>query len=98
MKIRLEITKVKMDKNNIIGLGLIFALLFAWSIVNQQTPEQIAEMERKRDSIELANQQNNAVNQQVENGTLPANATQNQMTELPDSLKNIELQLSLIHI
>ena len=49
-------------------------------------------MERKRDSIELANQQNNAVNQQVENGTLPANATQNQMTELPDSLKNIELQ------
>ena len=80
-----------MDKNNIIGLGLIFALLFAWSIVNRQTPEQIAEMERKRDSIEQASQQDNSINQQVEAGTLPASTAENQMTKLPDSLRNLEL-------
>ena len=80
-----------MDKNNIIGLGLIFALLFAWSIVNRQTPEQIAEMERKRDSIEQASQLDNTVQQQIEEGTLPTGTVQNQFTDLPDSLKNLEL-------
>ena len=55
-----------MDKNNVIGLTLIFILLFLYMQINQKTPEQLAEEQRVRDSIanemqlaDLSDQENN---------------------------------------
>ncbi len=43
-----------MDKNQILGIFLIFALLAGYTYVNAPSPEQIAEQERIQDSIEMA--------------------------------------------
>ena len=60
-----------MDKNQIIGFGLIFLLIVVWSQFNQPTPEQLAEQKRLRDSIELANS-SEGLNKKVEKqATLP---------------------------
>ena len=42
-----------MDKNTIIGLLLIGAILIGFNWLNRPTPEQMAEMKRKQDSIAL---------------------------------------------
>ena len=47
-----------MDKNNLIGMVLIFVCLMAYMQLNQPTPEQLAKEERIRDSIALAQQTN----------------------------------------
>ncbi len=44
-----------MDKNNLIGFGLMLLLLIGWSYFNKPSAEQMAEQERLRDSIELVN-------------------------------------------
>jgi len=41
-----------MDKNSIIGIILIFAVLVVFSVVNQPSKEEIASMKRKQDSIQ----------------------------------------------
>ena len=46
-----------MDKNNIIGLLLITAILIGFSIYNRPTKEQIAAQQRLRDSLALVEQQ-----------------------------------------
>ncbi len=43
-----------MDKNNIIGITLIFILFFIWARINSPTPEQLAEQQRVQDSIQQA--------------------------------------------
>lgn len=43
-----------MDKNQILGFVLIFAVLIGWSIVTSPSKEEIAERNRTRDSIEMA--------------------------------------------
>ncbi len=40
-----------MDKKSIIGIGLIFAILVVFSLLNQPSKEEIAATKRKRDSI-----------------------------------------------
>ena len=40
-----------MDKNSIIGIGLIFVVLIVFSLVNQPSAEQIENMRRRQDSI-----------------------------------------------
>lgn len=40
-----------MDKKSIIGIGLIFAILVVFSLINQPSKEEIAATERKQDSI-----------------------------------------------
>lgn len=40
-----------MDRNSIIGILIIFALLMTWSYLNQPTEEQLAEEQRRRDSL-----------------------------------------------
>jgi YidC/Oxa1 family membrane protein insertase len=42
-----------MDRNSIIGVALIFAILVVFSIVNQPSQEQIEAAKRRRDSIAL---------------------------------------------
>ena len=43
-----------MDKNNIIGITLIFILFFIWAKINSPSPEELAEQKRVQDSIQLA--------------------------------------------
>jgi YidC/Oxa1 family membrane protein insertase len=40
-----------MDKKSIIGIGLIFAILVVFSLLNQPSKEEIAATQRKQDSI-----------------------------------------------
>ena len=46
-----------MDKNTIIGLLLITAIIIGFSIFNRPSPEQLEAQKRTRDSIQLAEQQ-----------------------------------------
>ncbi|MCB0689874.1 MAG: membrane protein insertase YidC, partial [Saprospiraceae bacterium] len=43
-----------MDRNTTIGIVLIFLLLYAWAKMNTPTPEELAEMQRVKDSIAMA--------------------------------------------
>ncbi|MEM9822513.1 MAG: membrane protein insertase YidC, partial [Bacteroidota bacterium] len=43
-----------MDKNNLIGITLVFLLFFIWAQYNAPSPEELAERERIQDSIKLA--------------------------------------------
>ncbi len=40
-----------MDKKSIIGIGLIFAILVVFSLINQPSKEEVAAIQHKRDSI-----------------------------------------------
>ncbi|MEL6864984.1 MAG: membrane protein insertase YidC [Bacteroidota bacterium] len=81
-----------MDKNNIIGITLIFILFFIWARINSPSPEEIAERERIQDSIRLATEAMEEVAMvdelvdSSENSTAP--------TALPedDSLQQVKLQ------
>ncbi len=77
-----------MDKNNLIGMVLIFVCLMAYMQLNQPTTEQIAEEERLRDSIALAQETN--VNADEE-GSISNENTSTSIAELSDSLKQMEL-------
>lgn len=43
-----------MDRNTTIGIVLIFLLLYVWARMNAPSPEELAEMQRVKDSIALA--------------------------------------------
>ncbi len=45
-----------MDKNTILGILLIGAIIITFSIMNKPSKEELAEAQRKKDSIELAKQ------------------------------------------
>lgn len=45
-----------MDRNTIIGIVLIFLLFYVWAKMNAPTEDQLAEMQRVKDSITLAEQ------------------------------------------
>ncbi len=77
-----------MDKNNLIGMVLIFICLMAYMQLNQPTEEQIAEEQRLRDSIELA-QQTSVTGSPEE--TSSTNNTSTSIADLPDSLQQMEL-------
>lgn len=78
-----------MDKNNLIGMVLIFICLMAYMQLNQPTPEQLAEEDRLRDSIALAQQTFDVDAGDATNNTIVDASTST--AELPDSLKNVEL-------
>jgi YidC/Oxa1 family membrane protein insertase len=78
-----------MDKNNLIGMVLIFICLMAYMQLNQPTEEQIAEENRLRDSIELAQQTINADGGDATSNSI-ADASKS-TTELPDSVRELEL-------
>jgi YidC/Oxa1 family membrane protein insertase len=50
-----------MDKNTILGLLLITAIIIGFSILNRPSPEQLKEQKRTSDSIQLVNQQRAAL-------------------------------------
>lgn len=43
-----------MDRNTTIGIVLIFLLLYVWAKMNAPSPEELAEMQRVKDSIAMA--------------------------------------------
>ena len=47
-----------MDRNSIIGLSLIGLIIIAYSIFTQPSPEEIKELQRRKDSIQLVEEQN----------------------------------------
>ena len=47
----------KTNLNQIIGITLIFAILYYWAQINAPTEAQLAEQQRIRDSIVAANQE-----------------------------------------
>ncbi|HSH51999.1 MAG TPA: membrane protein insertase YidC [Bacteroidales bacterium] len=55
-----------MDKNSIIGIVLIAAILIVYSVINQPSKDEIERAKRRKDSLELVRQQNVAEQQKVE--------------------------------
>ncbi len=81
-----------MDRNTVIGIILIFGLLFVWAQLNQPTQEELEEQQRIKDSIE--NAQTLADQPTVDQPATEDTATfdQTSLEELPDSLKQQQLQ------
>lgn len=52
-----------MDRKQIIGILLIFILFYVWTVINAPSEQELKEMQAKRDSIELV--QNNELNEQT---------------------------------
>jgi YidC/Oxa1 family membrane protein insertase len=78
-----------MDKNTVIGFLLIGAVLFAFTWLNQPSPEQVEAQRRYQDSIariEYIRQ----VEQQIQEQQ--ATIEEDSMQYLPDSVKNVQLQ------
>jgi YidC/Oxa1 family membrane protein insertase len=71
-----------MDKNTVIGFGLIFLLMMAMTYMNRPTEEQLAAAERKKDSLAQIN--NIDTTQQLAKNDTTALAAQ---TPIDDSLK-----------
>ena len=71
----------KTNLNQIIGITLIFAILFYWAKINAPTEAQLAEQQRIRDSIIAAND---------EDKTLQLEEQAPVVIELPDSIRNLQ--------
>ncbi len=82
-----------MDKNSLIGFGLIFMLLMAWSYFTSPTPEEVRQ-KAVRDSIQQV--QDSLANEKLAD-PLPPETTEETETELTadpvanDSLRNLRL-------
>ncbi|MFP4023042.1 MAG: membrane protein insertase YidC [Thiohalospira sp.] len=55
-----------MDKNSIIGIVLIAAILIVYSVINQPSKEEVEQAKQRRDSLELVKQQNIAAQKKAE--------------------------------
>lgn len=55
-----------MDKKSIIGIGLIFAILVVFSLINQPSKEEIAAAQHRKDSIAKVEAQNLAEQQKLQ--------------------------------
>ena len=71
----------KTNLNQIIGITLIFAILFYWAKMNAPTEEQMAEQQRIRDSIMAASVEDPAIKLEEQ---APA------IVDLPDSIRNLQ--------
>ncbi len=83
-----------MEKNNIIGITLIFLLFFAWSYVNTPSKEEIERQKFLRDSIQMAQQAEEAkqlANTEIKNQEPNPTTPPTTQTEVPDSIKEIQL-------
>lgn len=82
-----------MDRNNIIGIVLIFVLFIVWQTVMAPSKEQVAEQKRVQDSIAMAERAADSL-AQLANAEVatPENQIEKTATpELPDSLLNLQL-------
>ncbi|MDR1200350.1 MAG: membrane protein insertase YidC [Tannerellaceae bacterium] len=78
-----------MDKNTVIGFLLIGVVLFAFTWLNQPSPEQVEAQRRYKDSIDRVEYVQQIEQQiQEQQAALKEDSLQN----LPDSVKNVQLQ------
>jgi len=77
-----------MDKKSVIGILLIFVILIGWQVLMKPSKEEIAEIERKRDSIEQVESQRALEQQKLEE----QNAAEMQLMEESDSSKQNLIQ------
>ncbi len=81
-----------MDKNNIIGITLIFILLFIYLKINAPSQAQIEAQKRAKDSLEQIKLQQDSLGQLRQEGTSTAATTQTQpVLEQNDSLRQVAL-------
>lgn len=78
-----------MDKNTLIGFALIFVLLMVWQQFNTPTQEELDRQQQIRDSLELVQQQQDAVPAEVKE--VEEASLNEQIATLPDSLKQEKL-------
>ena len=45
-----------MDKNQLVGISLIFVIIIGWSIITSPSPEELAERQRLQDSVNMEQQ------------------------------------------
>lgn len=76
-----------MDKNSIVGFGLLLLLVFAYSWFTQPSPEQIEAQQRAKDSLALIEQAQQLPPPKIEE-------TKTVPVELSDSIKNLQLMAS----
>jgi YidC/Oxa1 family membrane protein insertase len=78
-----------MDKNTVIGFLLIGVVLFAFTWLNQPSPEQVEAQRRYQDSIALIEYARQAEQQIQEQ---QAALEEDSLQHLPDSVKSVQLQ------
>ena len=71
----------KTNLNQIIGITLIFAILFYWAKMNEPTEAQLAEHQRIRDSIKAVTIEETEVTPVMDSP---------QIADLPDSIRNLQ--------
>ncbi len=77
-----------MDRNNVIGFILIFLILMGYAYLTSPSPEELAEMQRVQDSIQIAEARTDSLAKlQVDNPTI---TTTNPVVE-NDSLRQIRM-------
>ncbi|MBF6598294.1 MAG: membrane protein insertase YidC [Fermentimonas sp.] len=74
-----------MDKNTVIGLLLITAIIIGFTIYNRPSQEQIAEQQRLRDSISLAETQHTEV---LDKGEITSDTSSIAQIEQGDNISN----------
>lgn len=77
-----------MDRNSIVGILLIFAILVVFSLINQPSQEEIEAARKRQDSIALVKEQRAL---QFEQERQKLEAEQPEETVLPDSVINNQL-------
>src|SRR5690554_3395948 len=77
-----------MDRNSIVGILLIFAILVVFSLINQPSQEEIEATRKRQDSIALVEEQKAL---QIERDRQKIVSEQPEETVLPDSVKNNQL-------
>lgn len=78
-----------MDKNTLIGFALIFVLLMVWQQFNTPSQEELDRQQQIRDSLELVQQQQDAIPAEVKE--VEEASLDEQIATLPDSLKQEKL-------
>jgi len=82
-----------MDRNNIIGIVLIFLLFIVWQTVTAPDKAEIAEQQRVQDSIAVATRMADSLAQLATPLSASTNSEENTISEtvLPDSLRDLQL-------
>ena len=85
-----------MDRNNIIGIVLIFVLFIVWQQVTAPSKEQIEEQRRIQDSIALVQERADSMARIAKDQAMINNQPKvPEITNLPDSI--VDLQLAQSH-
>ena len=91
--------KFNMDKNTIIGLLLITAIIIGFSIYNRPSQEQIAAQKRMRDSLALVDNERAAATSNSFNDTLEDAANESiKGSNAADFSEQLPQQLRLLPI